>query len=59
MKSFQDWLKEQVDMPEGHKGLMAKMIAVISNFENKDVEECKDLLFQLRDKIEDKLTGGD
>jgi hypothetical protein len=59
MKSFQDWLKEQVILktPEGPKGLMNKVLSVLSNLEPKDIEECKELLFQMRDTIEDKLSG--
>ena len=60
MKSFQDWLKEQTVLttPDGPKGIMMKMLSVLSHLEPKDVEECKDLLFQLRTVLDDQLSGG-
>ena len=60
MKSFQDWLKEQTVLktPEGPKGIMMKMLSVLSHMEPKDVEECKDLLFRMRDILNDQLSGG-
>ena len=65
MKTFKDWLKGKlkegiyVDTPDGPKGMMQKMMSIISNFEPKETEECKNELFQLRDMIDSKLSGGD
>lgn len=60
MKSFRDWLKEQtvLKLPEGPKGSIQKIIAIISHMDSKDIEECKTDLFNLRDLIDQMLSGG-
>ena len=65
VKTFKDWLKGKlkegiyINTPDGPKGMMMKMMSIISNFEPKETEECKADLFKLRDLISDKLSGGD
>ena len=59
MKSFSQWFDEQqiLKMPEGPKGSLDKIMAIISYMEPKDIEECKPELFQLKDLIDDRLSG--
>lgn len=66
MKSFKDWRKEN-NLPESSvfdpmrdpRGQLEDIMAIISNFEPKEVEDCKDVLLQLQDMVEKVLTGGD
>jgi hypothetical protein len=59
MKTFDEYLKEQMLMntPSDPRSFLHHCINRLSTLEPKEIEDSKDVLFKLRDKVEDILTG--
>ena len=59
MKTFGEYIKEQMMMstPNDPRSFIYQCINRLSTLEPKEIEDSKDVLFKLRDKVEDILTG--
>ena len=60
MRTFKDFMKENMALfqgPNDPRGRITQMYNLLTNIEQDDVEDSKDLLIKLRDLIEDILSG--
>lgn len=57
MKSFRQYLEDYESIDDSNRSFIYRVLARMSHFDPKDVEDTKDMLLKLQSMVDDKLTG--